>query len=96
MDRVRPNFSVGVNMGGEKVLVDRVYDHVHVFNWLGHGILKIITDEGLLQVHTTEEDALRVAEAAGIVPTLREEISETEYEKYLEAQENQMEGWLED
>lgn len=96
MDRVNPNFSVGVNIGEQRLLVDRVYDHVHLFPWLGHGILKILTDEGLMQIHVGQEDALKVAEGAGIKPLVRDEISQSEYDKYLEAQETQLERWLED
>lgn len=97
MDRVNPDRSVRLNLGETEVLVDRVYDHVHIFSWLGHGILKIITEKGLMQAHVSEADARRVAEEAGIKPLERDEISAKEYEKYLETQESRLDdSWLTD
>lgn len=97
MDRVRRNeVSVPLNIGEETILFDPHYDTVQVFRWLGHSIIRLITDEGLAQIHLTQEMGERVAKAAGCEIFYREEIGEREYEKYLEAQETQMERWLED
>lgn len=94
MDKIRPNYSVNVNFGGTELLVDRVFDNIHLFKWLGHGILKVICDDGLVQIHTSESEALRVAEAAGIIPVERDEISQSEYNTYLSAQETQLDKWF--
>jgi len=95
-NRVQPDFSLGLNIGDQHHLVDRTYDHVHIFEWLGHGILKLITEEGVAQVHLSQADAEKIATGAGIIPIMREEISEREYEQYLQAQESMMDDdWLE-
>ena len=86
MERVNPDFSIGVNFNDHKVLVDRVYDNVHVFPWLGYSLLKLITSEGFVQVPLTAEQGLDVAENAGIIPVYREEIAESEHEQYLQIQ----------
>lgn len=94
-ERIQPNFSVNLKLGEEEVLINRVYDNVHIFNWLGHSILKIVGEEGFLQWHTSMDNGLKVAEAANITPVYRPEITPEEYEKYLEFQ-NQMlsDEWL--
>jgi hypothetical protein len=94
MERVNKDFSVRIDLGDEQVLVDRVYDNIHIFPWIGHAILKLVTEEGMMQVHTTIDEALRVAEATGIKPLEREEISEREYEKYLDIQVSQLDDSL--
>jgi hypothetical protein len=84
-DRIKPDFSVRFNFGGQDVFINRMYDHVHIYSWLGHGILKVIGEEGFQQWHVGEASARQVAEAAGIVPIERTEISEKEYQGYLNA-----------
>ena len=93
---INPDLSIGVNIGeGQRVLVDRVYDNVHIFKPLGHAILKLIGEEGFMQIHVSEEDGLAVAEGAGIKPLERDEISEKEYAAYLEFQEHTLkDDWL--
>jgi hypothetical protein len=83
-ERIQPDFSVQVKFDDENsFLVDRTYDHTHIFSWLGYGILKLITEEGVLGVSMSQTDAMRVAETAGIIPIMRQEISEREYQQYL-------------
>jgi len=96
-NRIQPDFSVAVNLGEEATLINRVYDNVHIFDWLGHGILKIVSTEGFLQWHLTQDSALQVAEAAGITPVYRPEITEHEYQQYIQFQEHFLgEDWLND
>lgn len=94
-NRIQPDFSVMVKFGEEEVLVNRVYDNIHIFNWLGHGILKIVSEEGFLQWHTTQDMALEVAERAGITPVQRPEITPQEYDQYPATQEHFLsDEWL--
>jgi hypothetical protein len=96
-NRIQPDFSVGMYLGEEKYLVDRVYDQVHVFSWLGHGILKIVTQEGIAQWHLPQADAEIVADAAEINVNYRKEIAQSEYEVYLRYLEQTMDtDWLDD
>lgn len=94
-ERIQPDFSVKVRFGEDEVLVNRVYDNVHIFQWLGHGILKIVGSEGFLQWHTTEDIALEIAEEAGITPVYRQEITPIEHEQYILTQEQFLDdNWL--
>jgi hypothetical protein len=96
-ERIQDNFSVQVNLGGEATLVNRIYDNVHIFDWLGHSILKIVGQEGFLQWHTSQENGLKVANAAGITPVYRPEITQEEYDQYLLFQEQMLsDDWLGD
>lgn len=81
-DRIKPDFSIGIDFGDQHFLIDRVYDHVHTFAWLGYGLLKIITQEGVMQMSCWQSDAEEIAEQAGIIPIRREEISVAEYKLY--------------
>lgn len=91
MDRVTPDFSAGLMLNDEKVLVDRVFDHVHIFDWLGYALLKLITDEGIAQVPLDLEQADAICVGAGIIPIMRHEISVSEHEYYLQVQATQLE-----
>lgn len=91
MDRVTPDFSAGLMLNDEKVLIDRVYDHVHVFDWLGYALLKLITEEGVMQVPLNLAQADAICIGAGIIPIMRHEISESEHEYYLKVQALQLE-----
>jgi len=91
IDRVKPDFSVGLMLNDQKTLVDRVYDHVHVFDWLGYALLKLITEEGVVQVPLDLEQADAICVGAGIIPIMRHEISVSEHEYYLQVQATQLE-----
>jgi len=94
-ERIQPDFSVKVNMGGESVLINRVYDNIHLFDWLGHSILKIVSEEGFLQWHTSYDNGVAVANSAGITPVHRPEITPQEYEQYLQYVEHTMDdSWI--
>lgn len=94
-NRIQPDFSIKVNMGGESVLINRIYDNVHLFDWIGHGILKIVAEEGFLQWHTSYDTAVEVANSAGITPVHRPEITPKEYEQYLSFQDQMLnDDWL--
>lgn len=83
MERVKPDFSIRVSFTDSFAVVDRVYDQVHIFDWLGYSLLKLVTSEGFNQIPVTVEQGLEVAKNAGIIPTLRNEIAESEHEHYL-------------
>lgn len=92
---IKPDFSARITFGDKEELVNRVYDHVHIFEALGHTIIKLVTNEGFKQWHTPMHNGLKVAEAAGITPLYREEISQIEYEQYLRFQEQTIDDdWL--
>jgi len=86
MERVQHDFSIGVTFNDTRIMVDRVYDNVHIFDWLGYSILKLITEEGFRQVPLTMEQGQQIANAAGITPVYRPEITESEHEHYLMVQ----------
>jgi hypothetical protein len=95
MIEIGKDFSVNVTFGEEEQLVNRVFDHVHLFRPIGHSIVKLVTTEGFQQWHLPIETGERVAEAAGIVPTERTEITEREYDGYLRFQESTLDDtWL--
>jgi hypothetical protein len=83
-DRVNPDFSIGLEFEDKKFHLDRVFDNVHIFEWLGYGVMKIVTNTGFVQMGCFIDDALETAEMAGIKPLYRDEISESEYEQYEE------------
>lgn len=94
-DRVVDDFSVKINFGEKEELVNRVYDHVHIYEWLGHGILKLVTTGGVEQWHLPQDQALWIAESAGITPIYEQTITSTEYETYLRYQETFLtDDWL--
>lgn len=93
--RIKPDYSIRVGFGEESYLIDRTYDHIHIFNWLGYGMLKLITEEGVASVSIAQETALTIAERAGITPIMRDEISEREHQLYLGFQEQMLgDDWL--
>jgi hypothetical protein len=93
-DRIQPDgFSIGINIGETEYLFDPHYDSVHVFDWLGHGLLKIICEEGLAQIHTSQADAEEVAVRSGADVHYRKHIGQREYDKYLEFMAKTMDDW---
>ena len=94
-ERIQTNFSVNLKLGDEEVLINRVYDNVHIFDWLGHSILKIVGQDGFLQWHTSQANDIEVANAAGITPVYRPEITPEEHEQYLAYQQQFLtDDWL--
>jgi hypothetical protein len=95
MIEIGKDFSVQVTFGEEEQLVNRVFDHVHLFRPIGHSIVKLVTTEGFQQWHMPIETGERVADAAGIIPTERVEITEREWAGYLRFQDSQLnDSWL--
>jgi hypothetical protein len=96
-ERITPNFSISLKLGEENVLINRIYDNIHLFDWLGHSILKIVGQEGFLQWHTSLDNGVKVAEAADITPVYRISITQEEYDQYLAYQEQFLcDDWLGD
>jgi hypothetical protein len=93
---IKPDYSIGLDFGEQHFSIDAVYDNVHLFRPLGFSIMKIVTNEGFLQMGTDIEDAEKVAEAAGIIPIERTDIRQSEYQFYLNYQEMTLDDdWLE-
>jgi hypothetical protein len=93
---IEKDYCVRVTFGSEEQLVSRVYDHVHLFRPLGYSIVKLVTTDGFQQWNMPIEQGEAIAEAAGIKPTERDEISESEYDMYLRYQESRLgDDWLE-
>lgn len=97
MDRIRPDTSTPLNAGeGRDFILNSRYDWIRTFPWLQWGIINIVTEEGVAQLHVTEETALQVHEASGIALVEMEWITDTDYNKYIEAQANNIDdSWLE-
>lgn len=75
--------SVPVYVGEEHHRFDPHYDTVHIFEWLGHSITKLIIEgEGLAQIHAAQEYGLAICEAAGVEPFYRSTIGQREYDAY--------------
>ena len=93
-NRIRQeDISIGVQVGETEYLFDPHYDSVHVFDWLGHGILKIICEEGVAQVHTYQADAEETAVRAGADVHYRKSIGQREYAQYLNFMAKTMDDW---
>lgn len=96
-DYVKQDYSVRMQFGEEEELVDRVWDHVHLFRPLGHSIVKLVTEEGMAMWHMPIEQGEAVAEAAGITPIDRPDITVKEYLAYRRYQESVLDdSWLND
>ena len=87
--------SINLTFGEREMLVDAVYDNIHIFRPLGFSILKLVTNDGFCQMATGIEDAEQVAEAAGIQPVERTSIRQSEYDFYLNYQQMTLDDdWL--
>jgi hypothetical protein len=96
MDRVNDNeISVRINCGDESYLFDPHYDTVHIYPWLGHSIMRIITEDGQLQLHAHQVYGESVCERAGITPKIEEKIGRRAFTAYLRYQEETIsDAWL--
>lgn len=74
--------------------VNAKYDRVDFYEPLGCYMLKLFDDEvGLMCVFVTEENAMRVVAEAELPLINREFIFKSEYEGYLQSQENLLGDW---
>jgi hypothetical protein len=96
-DRVRPDYSARISLEGsdDSILVSPRYDRVDIFAWISHSIMRVIVEEGVAHIHVSEETGRRVAKVTGIPLVECEFITETDYEKYLEVQERDLEQLFE-
>lgn len=93
-DRIRhTERSVRVNVGDDSYLYDPHYDTIHTFRWLGHSILKIVTEDGLAQIHCHESYGDYIAEQTESEIFERRKIGAREREMYLRYQEQTLEQW---
>ena len=94
MERIVDDYSVRVGITGteDSFIVSPKYDRVDVFGWLGHSILRVVQDEGMAHYHVPEETGRRVAEQTGIPLAECEFMLQSDYENYLTAQANNLEG----
>ena len=83
-ERIKPDYSVELDAGGEKYLLDPRFDFVRIFPWLGHCVINVVIEDGVARMHTDAETGYRVAEESGIALVEMEFITESEHERYLE------------
>lgn len=96
MERVRPDYSVKLtSTEGQEWLLDSRYDFVRIFPWLDFGVINIITEEGQQRLYVDEAQARNVGERAMLGICEMETITESEWEKYLSIQQDNLESWLE-
>jgi hypothetical protein len=92
----RKEISIRINTGDESYLFDPHYDSVHIYPWLGHAIIRIITEDGQGQLHTSQAHAEAISEAARVRPYIEESIGERAWTAYLKYQEQTVDdSWLE-
>jgi hypothetical protein len=96
-DRIVYNeISVRIEFGEDSYLFDPHYDTIHIYPWLGHCIVRIITDEGQGQLHTSQEYGESIAEIVNIEPKIEKTIGERAWKAYLQYQDKQLDDdWLE-
>lgn len=80
---------------GQEMLLDPRFDRADIFPWLGYGILRIATDEGLSHTHVDQETAVEVHKFSGIPLVTFDHMYEADYDKYLEVQQRLVDdSWL--
>lgn len=97
MDRIRPDYSVRVGIEGtdEGLLFNPKYDRIDLFPWIGHAIMRVLTEEGMLHVHVDMDTAFRVQQATEVPTAICEFIVQSDYETYLAAQTSNLdESWF--
>jgi len=97
-DRIRrEEYSIPVRVGDTpaEFLFDPHYDTIHTFRWLGHSIIKILHDEGMVQIHTDAEYGDELADKSGAEVFERQQIGEREYKRYLDMRSSTLDDeWL--
>jgi hypothetical protein len=94
---VVPDFSTPLHStDGQEFLLDHRFDFIRLYSGINHAIINVITETGVQRLHVSREIGLMVAEKSLIVCKEMEFIGESEYEKYLQIQERNIEGWLND
>jgi hypothetical protein len=96
MDRIkRDEYSVPVTVGEDRFLFDPHYDTIHTFRWLGHTIIKILHDEGMVQIHADAAYGDELADKSGAEVFERQQIGEREYKRYLDMRSSTLDDeWL--
>jgi hypothetical protein len=89
---VRKDISVPLTVtGGEdSYVLDPRYDFVRLFPAISHAILNVVTETGVVRLHTTEEQGRRVGAVANLVMVELDWIGEQEWETYLECRESDL------
>lgn len=98
MERVKPDYSVGMTIDGseERYLLDPRYDFIRLFPWLQYGIVNIVTETGIHRLYTTEEQCMTIHERTRIPLAIVDFIVESEYENMVEIMANDLnDSWLE-
>ena len=97
---IRPDELYPLNLTRDDGSIERIvsinakYDRVDHYKPLGCYMLKLFDDEvGLMCVFVTEENAMRVLAEAELPLVEREFIYKSEYEGYLQSQENLLSDW---
>lgn len=84
--------------GGEygEFLLNARYDWIRTFPALGWGIINVVTEGGIAQLHVPESTACMVHETSRIPLVELDWITDTDHNKYIEAQANNLDdSWLE-
>lgn len=97
---IKDDYSVRIRLLGQEenypdgLLMSPRYDRVDRYPNLGHAIMRVITAEGMLHIHVDDETGVRVIEATGC-PSMEpcKFMLRSDYEKYLEVQQNSLEDW---
>jgi hypothetical protein len=98
IDRIRPDFSVGINLEGhdKKILMSPRYDSISAYRFLGHAIMRVIEEDGVLHIHVDIDTAERVSRATEIPLTEYDYICQKDYDTYLQTKlETLDDSWLE-
>lgn len=96
MIEIVPDFSTPLNTDGHgEYLLNARYDWIRTFPALGWGIINIVTEGGVAQLHVPEETARMVHEHSRIPLVELDWITDTDHSKYIEAQANNLDdSWL--
>lgn len=101
--RVVDDYSVRIRLVGmeeqypEGILMSPKYDRVDLYPKLGHAIMRVIGDGGVLHIHVNEETGRRVIEAVGCPSEEpRTTMFKSDHERYLQIQTDNLEEWMND
>ena len=95
-DYVRDDYAIKLTLGGSgEILFSPSYDAIHRFRFIGWGILRVVTEEGMAHIHINAETCEAVSEASGVPITDFDFICRTDYETYLESSASMLDdSWL--
>lgn len=93
--KVVPDFSTPLNTPEGNYTLDHRYDYVRLYPEIGHAIINVVTNEGVARLHTSHDMGLLVAKKSLIVCQDMDYMGESDYEKYIQVQQDNLESWFE-